>query len=149
MSDAPDPFAEMAEEQISNPVKARMRAAKTREERRQAKAQSDQEILHDLWKRWHDIRLARLKSGPFGGSVTAVAAFLETMTIEDGGELVTLIRYGSWDKADNLTRYLLLGLIDQRIMYLRKAEGLAPFDDSLPYSDEEPTAFEIIREMLT
>jgi hypothetical protein len=43
---------------------------------------------------------------------------------------------------------LLLGLIDTRIIYLRINEGLSPIDDSIPFSDEPPTAFEIIREIL-
>jgi len=73
-----------------------------------------------------------------------VAGFLESMTIEDGGRLIDLVLRGPWRRADADTRYLLLGLIDTRIVFLRETEGWAPFDDSIPFGGE-PTAFEIIR----
>jgi hypothetical protein len=59
-----------------------------------------------------------------------------------------LIERGPWRDADAETKYLLLGLINRRIMYLRQAEGWSPFDDSIPHFDEAATAFEIIREIL-
>jgi hypothetical protein len=148
MSDAIDPFAALAAEQISAPIKARMRAAKTREERRVAKQLNDREILTEQWREWHRKRVIALKTDRYAEAVNAVAEFLERMTLHDGGALIELVERGPWREADVETRYLLLGLIDERIVYLRTIEGLAPFDDSIPFSDESPTAFEIIRDML-
>lgn len=143
-----DPFAVLAQEQMTSPAKAKLRAAKTREERRQAQAQSDQQILTAQWREWHRKRVKRLKTGRYVNAVNIVASFLEQMTLQDGAKLVTLIDKGPWREADADTRYLLLGLIDWRIILLRETEGWPPFDDSIPFSQDEPTAFELVREIL-
>jgi hypothetical protein len=144
-----DPYSVVAAEQISNPVKARMRAVQTRAERRAEKQLSDKQVLSQQWQQYHAQRLKRLSTGKFRKPVAVLASFLESMTLEDGGALIELIERGPWREADADTRFLLLGLIARRIMYLREAEGLAPFDDSLPFSDEPLTVFQIIRERLT
>jgi hypothetical protein len=144
-----DPFARLAAEQISAPVKARMRAAKTREERRIAKQLNDRDVLAQQWVAWHRKRLAKLKAGRYAKAVQDIASFLETMTLDNGSALIELVERGPWRQADADTRYLLLGLIGERIIYLRITEGLAPFDDSIPFSDEPPTVFEIVREILS
>lgn len=143
-----DPYAQLAQDQIVSPIKARMRAAKTRAERKLAKQQDDKTIQHELWRRWHRKRVEDLKKGNHSKAINEVSDFLERMTFEDGGALIELIERGPWRQADVDTRYLLLGLINQRIMFLRVAESLAPFDDAIPFSDEEPTTFEIIRGIL-
>ena len=45
--------------------------------------------------------------------------------------------------------FLVLQVVDNAIAHLRERHDLAPFDDALPYSDEPPNAFLIIRGMLT
>jgi hypothetical protein len=148
MSNSDDPFAVLAAEQISAPVKARQRAVQTRAERRQAKAQSDKEVLAASWRYWHDKQVKALQSGHYGEHAATVTGFLEIMTLEDGNRLVELIEQGPWREADAESKYLLLGLIGRRITYLRQAEGWPVFDDSIPFSAEEPTAFETIRKVL-
>ena len=147
MSD--DPFAELAAEQISNPVRSRLRAAKTRAARKAAKQQDDREIQTLLWKRWHDARLKALMRGRYRKPVAELSRFLERMTIDDGDRLIALVERGPWRAAGGDTKYLILGLIDARIVYLRQAEGMAPFSDSVPFIGEAPTVFEIIRSILT
>jgi hypothetical protein len=143
-----DPWAALAAEQISGPVKARMRAVKTRTERREAKKKTDDEILARGWRDWHDKQLAKLNSGRYRQAVRIVATFLERMTLEDGDALIALIERGPWHDADADTRYWLLGLIASRIIFLRQAENWPPFSDSIPFIDEAPTVFEIIRTKL-
>jgi len=148
MIDKQDPFAKLAEEMMTAPIRAQLKAAKTREERRQAQQASDKDVLHRTWKQWHSKRAQTLQTGPYGNDVAEVISFLESMTLQDGGEIVALIERGPWRDADAETKDLLLGLINRRIMYLRQAEGWSPFDDSIPHFDESATAFEIIRGVL-
>jgi hypothetical protein len=144
-NDDDDPFAQLAKDQIVSPVRARMRANATRAERRAAKQQSDKEILHRQWRDWHDKQLKKLLTGRYRKAANSLANYLETLSMEDGDALVDFVERGPWRESDPDTRYTILSLIDHRIIYLREAHGLAPFDDSIPFSDEEPTAFEIIR----
>jgi hypothetical protein len=140
-----DPFAQVALDQISNPVRSRMRAAQTRAECALAKKQSDEEILHQQWQDWHDTQLKKLMTGRHRKAAQTLSAFLERMDVEDGEELISLVSSWSWPNVDSDTKFVVLGLISRRIIYLREAHGLAPFDDSIPFSDEPPTVFEIIR----
>jgi hypothetical protein len=144
-----DPWADFAEEQISNPVKARMRAAKTRAERKMAKQMSDAQIQFKLWKEWHAKRRDQLMAGRYRAEAKELADFLETTTLESGQNILSFIARGPWHDADGDTRFLVLGLVSSRIMMLRTQEGLSPFNDSIPFSDEPPTCFEIIRAMLS
>jgi hypothetical protein len=146
MSD--DPWADLAAEQISNPVKVRMRAAKTRAEHKAMKAQDDKTLQFQLWQKWHHQQVTTLMKGPFKKPVRILARFLADMTLQDGRALIELVERGGWHKADRDTRYQVLSLIDARIVYLREAEGWAPFSDAMPFSREEPTVFEIIRSKL-
>jgi hypothetical protein len=141
-----DPWESLVDQQLSNPVKAKLRAAATRAERRAEKQQSDHTILQQQWREWHDQRVKQLLNGQHGQQVKTLAGFLETMTLDtDPWQLVGLIDHAPWHKADPDTRYLVLGLIDNRIIYLRETEGWCPFSDAIPFSRDEPTLFEIIR----
>jgi hypothetical protein len=147
MSD--DPYARLAEKLIVNPVKARMRAAKTRAERKAAKSINDKQIQFELWRKWHHKQTKKLLTGPFGKDIKTLSAFLERMTLTDGENLIHLIERGPWRDVDQDTRYLVLSLIDSRIVYLHETEGWPPFDDTMPFLDSKPTLFLRIREMLT
>ena len=72
--------------------------------------------------------------------------FLDKMTIHDAPALIKLVKPGKWKRADPDTRFEVLALIDERIIKLREAHGLAPMDDGL--TDEDLTALQQIREML-
>jgi hypothetical protein len=143
-----DPYAQLAEEQISNPVKARMRGAKTRAERAKAKKLDDQQIQFGLWKKWHHKQTKKLLTGPYKTPAGTLSRFLANMTLQHDPELIELIKRGPWRDSDPDTRYLVLSLIDSRIVYLREAEGWPPFDDAMPFSDNKPTLFLCIREIL-
>jgi hypothetical protein len=136
-------FAELAEMQIVNPVKARRRTA---HKLAQQNALQERDQLCRLWQKWHQERVDALLAGPCGDAARVLIRFLETITLEQGSELIALVRNAYWSEADSNTRFLILGLIDSRIAQLREQHGLAPFDDALP--DEPPTVFQIVREVM-
>ena len=57
-----------------------------------------------------------------------------------------MVKLGQWQRTDLNTRLEVLGLIDDYIIKLREANGLASIDDGL--TDNDLTAFQQIREML-
>jgi hypothetical protein len=90
-------------------------------------------------------RLEVLLAGPYGEPVRELITFLRTMSLDEGPQLIELVRASDWHRTDPDTRSEILSLINAALMTLREQHGLLPFDDALP--DEEPTAFLIIREM--
>ena len=98
------------------------------------------------WNQWRRERLETLLAGPHGRSLQQLIRFLETMTVRDAPALIALVKLGQWQRTDPNTRLDVLSLIDEHIIKLREVHGLAPIDDGL--TDEDPTAFQQIREML-
>lgn len=143
-----DPFDQLADEQISNPVKSRRKAAQTRAERRQKQALAERDTLYRMWKKWHEERKQTLLAGPHAEDAAVLIEFLERMTIEDAENLIELVKWGPWQTVDEDTQFTVLSIIDNAICYLREREGLFPIDDSLIFSDEELNAFLIIRKLL-
>ncbi len=84
-----------------------------------------------------------LLAGPYSEAARELATFLETMTLEQGPKLIALAI--PWRGADPDAKYQVLRLIDYALAHLRERDGLPPFSDSIPFSDEPPTIFEIIR----
>lgn len=141
-------WKELGERQMVAPHKAKLRAAKTRAERKLEKERLEREQLFGQWTKWHKDRKAELLAGPYSEAANELALFLERMTITDAPALIELAKRGPWQQADADTQFLVLELITHSILYLREREGLEPFDDPIPFSDDEPDAFMIIREML-
>lgn len=137
-----DPWEKLAEKQIVSPRKARLRAA----EKRQQKALVERDLLFKMWQDWHAERRKDLLNGSHADAAFELINFLERMTLYDGAALLALIEAGPWRNADDDTKFLVLSLIDGDIAYLREREGLPPFDDDL---GDDPTVFQIIRELLT
>ena len=88
MTDKQDPFAKLAEEMMTAPIRAQLKAAKTREERRQAQQASDKDVLHRTWKQWHSKRAQTLQTGPYGNDVAEVISFLESMPVDEVVDLL-------------------------------------------------------------
>jgi hypothetical protein len=143
-----DAWEDIANEQIVSPRKARMRAAETRAQRKREKELNDREYLFRQWQKWHQERKAELLAGAWSEAATELANFLERMTLEDAEALVSLIERGPWRRADRDTRFLVIELVSHSIMYLREKTELPPFDDPLPFSNDDLNAFLIIRELL-
>jgi hypothetical protein len=74
--------------------------------------------------------------------------FLESVTLGDEAALLAFVKQGPWREADSDTRFEILALVDTAIVRLRERDGLAPFDDGLPWSDQPPGAFLMLREWL-
>ena len=133
------------ERQIAAPRKARMRAAENRAARK-ALDERDQQVR--AWRHWHREKLDEALAGPHGRMLGRLLRFLESMTLQSAPALVALVRNEDWQSADDDTRFAALHEIDGATIRLRERSNLAPFDDSLPFSDEKPTAFQIVRELL-
>jgi hypothetical protein len=134
-------FLDLAEQQISAPVKARQRAA----EKCAARRADDLEKLGGQWRAWHDERRDALLAGEHGAAAAALIEFLAGMTPHDGVRLVALA--APWAKTDANVRHEILVLVDAAIIALRERHGLLPFDDALP--GESANIFLQIREALS
>jgi hypothetical protein len=143
-------FLDVAERQISAPVKARRRAVEKRTARKDAmeKALDERDTQLRAWCAWRRERVDALLSGPHGHAARALSEFLSGMTLASANELIAVVQAGPWREADADTRFEVLSLVDAAIIRLREKSKLPPFDDALPFSDEKLTAFQIIREML-
>ena len=138
-------FLEFAEKQTPASVKARQRAAEKRRATAAEKALAERDSLHQLWKVWRKERVAALLSGPRAAAAQGLVAFLQTMTLDDGAQLVELVCAAGWGHTDADTKFEILSLINAAITALRERAKLPPFDDPLP--DAAPTTFLIIREL--
>jgi hypothetical protein len=134
------PWEVLAERQIVAPRKARMRAAETRRQ----KKLKERDTLFRAWKKWHEERREQFLQHD---GAAELVALIERMTLDDGDALIDLVEHSPLRHADQETRSLALSLINNGIIYLRESNGLVPFDDPLP--DEEPSAFFVVKEMLT
>lgn len=95
-------------------------------------------------------REEELKAGPHGREVRALLQLLDNLTASSAGALVSYVLKARWlVEADYHTRLGVLSIVGAAIVRFRVRSGLPPFDDSLPFSNEPPTAFEQIRLLLT
>ena len=134
-------FLELAERQIVAPVKARGRAL----EKRNRKLEESQR----LFRHWQNKRLEQLLAGHHSEAARALVSFLDSMKPADGRALIEMVERGAWRQADGDARFAALHLIDIAIARVREQQGLPPFDDPLPWLDDDPEPiFRIIKEML-
>ena len=145
-------YLKYAEQVITEPAKRRIRTAEmraaNRAQRAQEKALQECDELLALWKKQHKAQHDALLVGPHGAEAGRLVAFLESMTLADGADLVDIVVAGSWPSADADARFTVLQIIDNAIVSLREREGLPPFDDAIPWLDKTPTVFELIRQEL-
>jgi muconolactone delta-isomerase len=139
-------FINFAEQQTPAPIEASQRAAETRREKVKAKALQERADLFRLWKQRRHEQFETLLAEPHGERVRELLAFLRTMSLDDGPQLVEFVRAAGWHRTDPDTRFEILALINAAITALREQHDLPPFDHGIP-PDEEPTAFVIIREL--
>jgi hypothetical protein len=138
-------FFDLGERQISAPVKARHRAAERRTEKRALdKRQEDGARLFLRYRRWRQEQIDDALAGPHGRQISDLLAFLKELTLDRQSEAVEFAAALAATDAD--TRFLALRLIGARLMELREAADLTPFDDALP--GQPATAFEQVREVL-
>jgi hypothetical protein len=106
-----------------------------------------------LMKRYRQAlanRRQELLNGPHGREVKGLLQLLDNLTASSAAALVLYVSKARWlTDADRNTRFDVLAIVGTAIARLRVRSGLLPFDDSLPYMNEAPTAFEQIRKLLT
>jgi hypothetical protein len=122
-------FLDLAERQISGPVKARHRATERRTEARANKPAEDPHIRE--WRAWRQQQVQDALTGPHGAEFAALLASLQGATRWQ--DIRTADPLSARCSADPDTRFLATRLINDRIAELRQAAGLAPFDDALPF----------------
>lgn len=144
-----NPFEALAEAQIANPVKSKLRAIETRRtnKARAEKELEEEDILARQWKRWRREKLDALLAGYHGKEIRGLIRFMDTMTLSSAPGLIKLVERSAWiQELSPDARYDLLRVISNKITRLRTKAGLPAFDDSLP--GEPPKAFEQIKELM-
>lgn len=95
------------------------------------------------------LRRQELLEGPHGQEVQALLQLLDSLSATSASALVSYVVKARWLKeADYNTRLDVLSIVGTAIARFRVRQGLPPFDDSLPFMDEPPTAFEQVRKLL-
>jgi hypothetical protein len=141
-------FLDLAERQVPAPVKARSMTPKHAEARSGIEREwSERDHQLRAWNQWRRERLGALLGGPHGHAVWELLQFLKAMTVRDAPALISIVNRGQWQRTDPETRFEVLALVDAHIIELREAHGWLPFDDGL--TEDEPTAFQQIRDLLT
>lgn len=131
-------FEAFAERNMTAAAKARVR--------RDDKRERTERLI--IWKaEWQKEREAFLAS-PHGVAARDLIEFMKTMGSNQAADLVALIKAQAWAQADADTRFMVLRLVGDAIMALRRKQGLPEIDDPLPWGDAPPSAFIIIRELL-
>ena len=133
-------FLELADQQMTRPRKAQLRAAERRSAKRAANKDDDRQAARR--RRWHAQRVEAFLAR--GTEARALVAFLATITMTEATALIEMVK--PWRQADADTRFLVLGLVDTAIVGLRERNRMPPFDDPLP--GNPPSAFQIIRTLL-
>jgi hypothetical protein len=137
-------FLDLADRQIAAPVKARQRAADQRRAKALERKDEDRSRLTKAYARHRQEQIDEALAGSNGAQLAALIAALDRVTHYDADELVPIA--ACWRCADADARFLVLLLIDDRIIKLREAAGLPPIDDPLP--GQPLTPFLQIRDML-
>jgi hypothetical protein len=157
----PDFFSQLGDQLMHGPGKAKLRA----EAKRQAKiykSERDAPLIPTATEKklrdqarqmaqWRALRRRSLKESYADRRLMHgwqdLRKALRHMTLENGEDLIRHVRQAAWlREADLDTRHLALSIIASSIARLRERNGLEPFDDS--NLGEEPTVFEIIREVI-
>ena len=144
----PNFFDILGEKQIVQPVKRRMekadRRAAVEARKKEEKDEAKQMAYYRIWKREMRAEMIALH----GVKLETLMKMLKNLTMESSGDLVDYIERADWlINADAHSRITILSYIDNAIIRLRIRHGLSPFDDAL--DDEDLTAFQIIRKILT
>lgn len=141
-------WAEEYSEQVETRSEWRQFNRKQRaQELAKRKALQERDYLHREWRKWHEAQLEKFLAGDYADAARELHEFLDAMDLDSADQLIERVRRGPWLQCDAETRYQVLRMINHAIIYLRESNGYEPFDDPLP--EDEPSAFIVIREMLS
>ena len=152
-----NPFEQVANAQLSAAAKARHRGLEKRMAKLVVQSERDAPMVASpadkeayeksaqfrLYKKHFRERTATLRSRPEFRSLFAI---LDDLNPSSPTALIAWAANVELQQAD---KHDVLAVIGDKIATFRIEQGLAPFDDSLPFTDEPPTAFQIIRFHLT
>jgi hypothetical protein len=142
-----DPFENFLNDITSPAQRKRLDRVQSKAEVAKEKRLTERDVLMKRWHADRDKRKAELMKGDWKAPAIELVNFLDRMTMEEAPALIELVQV--WRHADGDTRFQVQMIISDAIMYLRECEGLPPFDDPIPYvDDDEPNASMIIREIL-
>lgn len=135
-------YAETVETRSEQRAHRRKQSA---QQRAMVKALHERNYLHRQWKKWHEDQLKLFLDGDHAQAAKELHAFLLTLDLENGDELIAKVERGPWVSADADSRYQVLRMVDRAIVYLRESNGMEPFDDPL---DDDLNVFLRIRRLL-
>ena len=101
------------------------------------------------WRAWHAEQLELALEGDSGVIVLRIIEIVHGLTPSKMPTLVRLIDEVDWRLVNADVRFVILHELNAAIAELCEREGRPPFDDALPFSDEKPTPFQIVRDMLS
>jgi len=153
-------FETMADVQMVGAAKAKARQLEKRMAKSDAEAPMklsplDQKLFdaQQQLRNYHRLKrqeMVALRNGPYGQHVKELEQLLDTLAMESAPALVGYIAKCIWLRsAPPDIKHQVLGIISATIARLRVRAGLPPFDDSLPFTDEPPTAYEQIRHTIS
>lgn len=142
-----NPFEQLAEQQISSPVKAKRRVADKRRSAQAEKELQDESKLLTAYRKHRKARIQAVLAGPHGPQIAALVTVLRGMTLESAPELIGYVRQATWIKEMEINdRFVLLSMIGEAIRKVREKAGLEPYDDG--NWGQPPKAFETIKQLM-
>jgi hypothetical protein len=125
-------FLDLADRQISAPVKTRHRAVERRAETRANKSDEERRDLLKEWRAWRRQQIDDALAGSHGEDMAALLAHLKGIT--RWNEIDPDVILAAWRAADADTQFIARRLVRDHIVDLRVGVGLVPFDDMpLPF----------------
>jgi hypothetical protein len=162
-----NPFEQLAAEQMADATRRKLEASRKRAEKRQAHiVQSDadapmilgpqEQKLADQSRQMRSYRAwkksefdAMTKHPLYFSKWNEFTRRVHELTPDNADAFVGYIAKQRWLlDADLDIRRLALAFIANRLIRIRLEQGLSPMDDAIPFSDEPPTLFETIRNLL-
>ena len=162
-----NPFEQLAAEQMADATKRKLEASRKRAEKRQAhivqsdadapmilgpqeQKLADQSRQMKSYRVWKKAEFDAMKKHPLLFSQwNEFTRRVHELTPDNSDAFVGYIAKQRWLLDAELDiRRLALAFIANRLIRIRLEQGLAPMDDAIPFSDEPPTLFETIRDML-
>jgi len=162
-----NPFEALANEQMAIATKRKLEQSRARAEKKQAhivqsekdapmilgpqeQKLADQSKQARHYRAWKKAEFDAMAKHPLHYSNwNEYTARVLDLTPDNTNEFVGYIAKQRWLlEAEISIRRLALSFLANRLIRMRLEQGLAPLDDSLPFSDEPPTLFETVRTLL-
>jgi hypothetical protein len=114
----------------------------------QEKEVREQARLLQAWRVWHSDARKTILVGPHRDMFERLLFILKDLKLDSAPLLLGYIRNINWATIDAETRQVILHEIGTAITTLRVRNEHVPFDDPIPFPDDLPSVFSIIRELL-